>query len=155
MQDRRLRTQTAASRPLRVERLESRELLAAFDLLLFTKTGGYRHPSIVDGIAAVETLAELHGFSVDVTDDASVFTPTALLKYEAVLFLSTTGELLDSNQQSALEGYMQAGGGWIGVHAAADAEYDWPWYEGLVGAYFQNHPAIQEATVTVADRGDV
>ncbi|WP_432253528.1 ThuA domain-containing protein [Streptomyces sp. HNM1019] len=123
-------------------------------VLVFSKTAGFRHDSIPDGIAAIEELGAQGGFAVDATEDAAAFTPDNLARYDAVVFLSTTGDVLDTAQQSAFEGYVRAGGGYAGVHAAADTEYDWPFYEGLAGAYFQSHPAIQQATVDVEDRAN-
>ncbi|GAA3357615.1 hypothetical protein GCM10017744_028910 [Streptomyces antimycoticus] len=121
-------------------------------VLVFSKTAGFRHDSIPDGIAAIQDLGAQGGFAVDATEDPAAFSPDNLARYDAVVFLSTTGDVLDATQQSAFEGYIQAGGGYVGVHAAADTEYDWAFYGGLAGAYFQSHPAIQPATVDVEDR---
>lgn len=121
-------------------------------ILVFSKTAGFRHDSIPDGIAALRELGAEGGFTVEDTEDAAVFTPDRLAEYDAVVFLSTTGDVLDEEQQAAFEGYIQQGGGYAGVHAAADTEYDWPWYGGLVGAWFDSHPLIQPATVEVEDR---
>ncbi|GAB5535944.1 MAG: hypothetical protein Rubg2KO_21930 [Rubricoccaceae bacterium] len=120
-------------------------------LLVFTKTEGFRHGSIEDGVAALRQLGETHGFTIEHTEDASSFTPDALATVDAVVFLNTTGDVLDDAQQTALRDYIHGGGGFVGVHSAADTEYDWPWYGVLVGAYFESHPAIQEATITVTD----
>ncbi|WP_407561879.1 ThuA domain-containing protein [Streptomyces sp. 184] len=122
------------------------------DVLVFSKTAGYRHDAIPAGIAAVERLGAENGFSVTATEDAGAFTAGNLARYQAVVWLSTTGDVLNAEQQTAFEGYVAAGGGYVGVHAAADTEYDWPWYGDLVGAYFASHPATQEATVVVEDR---
>ncbi|MFJ8673883.1 ThuA domain-containing protein [Streptomyces sp. NPDC093589] len=121
-------------------------------VLVFSKTAGFRHDSLPDGIAAVKDLGAQHGFAVDATEDAGTFNDTDLARYDAVVFLSTTGDVLDSAQQTAFERYISDGGGYVGVHAAADTEYDWPFYGGLAGAYFDSHPAIQPATVRVEDR---
>lgn len=121
-------------------------------ILVFSKTAGFRHDSIPDGVAAVRDLGAAGGFTVDATEDAGAFTRSNLRRYDAVVFLSTTGDVLDSAQQKAFEGYIHHGGGYVGVHAAADTEYDWAFYGGLAGAYFQSHPAIQPATVDVEDR---
>ncbi|MBK3646678.1 ThuA domain-containing protein [Streptomyces sp. MBT33] len=121
-------------------------------VLVFSKTAGFRHDSIPDGVAAVRQLGSEGGFTVDATEDATAFTAKNLRRYDAVVFLSTTGDVLDAAQQSAFEGYIRHGGGYVGVHAAADTEYDWAFYGGLAGAYFQSHPAIQPATVDVEDR---
>ncbi|MFD7880397.1 ThuA domain-containing protein, partial [Streptomyces sp. NPDC059766] len=121
-------------------------------VLVFSKTAGFRHDSIPEGIAAVEQLGRANGFTVDATEDAGAFTGKNLRRYDAVVFMSTTGDVLDAAQQDAFEGYVRHGGGYVGVHSAADTEYDWAFYGGLAGAYFQNHPAIQPATVNVEDR---
>lgn len=121
-------------------------------VLVFSKTAGFRHESIPDGVAALEQLGAEHDFTVDATEDATAFTPDNLAGYDAVVFLSTTGDVLDEQQQAAFEEYVAAGGGYVGVHAAADTEYDWPFYGGLVGAYFDSHPEVQPATVLVEDR---
>ncbi|GGW94636.1 ThuA domain-containing protein [Streptomyces lomondensis] len=120
-------------------------------VLVFSKTAGFRHDSIPEGVAAVQQLGEQGGFTVDATENAGAFTSSNLRRYAAVVFLSTTGDVLDARQQRAFEGYIRAGGGYVGVHAAADTEYDWAFYGGLAGAYFQSHPAIQPATVHVED----
>ncbi|WP_309112821.1 ThuA domain-containing protein [Saccharothrix sp.] len=122
-----------------------------FKALVFSKTAGFRHPSIETGVVAIEQLGEDHGFTVDHTEDAAAFTDANLAQYEVVVFLSTTGDVLDADQQAAFERYIKAGGGYAGVHAAADTEYDWAWYGDLVGAYFKSHPAQQDATVKVTD----
>ncbi len=121
-------------------------------LLVFTKTEGYRHASIPDGIAALQQIASENGWNTDHTEDASVFTSDSLNTYRAVIFLNTTGDILNSEQQSAFEEYIQNGSGFIGIHSASDTEYDWPWYGRLVGAYFESHPQIQEAGIKVTDR---
>ncbi|WP_253776248.1 ThuA domain-containing protein [Goodfellowiella coeruleoviolacea] len=120
-------------------------------VLVFSKTAGYRHDSIPAGIAAIQRLGRDNGFKVTATEDTRQFTDTNLAKYDAVVWLSTTGDVLNARQQAAFERYIAAGGGYAGVHAASDTEYDWPWYGKLVGAYFKSHPAVQQATVDVED----
>ncbi|WP_238006671.1 ThuA domain-containing protein [Dactylosporangium sp. AC04546] len=124
----------------------------AFKVLVFTKTAGFRHGSIPAGVAAVQQLGAANNFAVDATEDAGAFTTGNLSQYKAVIWLSTTGDVLNDAQQAAFQSYVRAGGGYTGVHAAADTEYGWAWYGGLVGAYFSSHPANQTATVRVADR---
>ena len=109
-------------------------------ILVFSKTAGYRHSSIPNGIAAIRKLGQENGFAVDATEDAGAFTQKNLARYRAVVFLSTTGDVLDAAQQDDFERYMQAGGGYVGVHSATDTEYEWPWYGRLAGAYFNGHP---------------
>ncbi|CAM5352573.1 hypothetical protein STENM223S_04861 [Streptomyces tendae] len=124
----------------------------AYQVLVFSKTAGFRHSSIDDGIAALRELGTSNNFTVTATEDAQSFTAGNLAQYEAIVFLSTTGDVLNGTQQAAMEQYIEDGGGYVGVHAAADTEYDWPFYEGLAGALFHSHPAIQQATVQVEDR---
>ncbi|MFC8298950.1 ThuA domain-containing protein [Micromonospora orduensis] len=121
-------------------------------VLVFSKTAGFRHSSIPNGIAAIQQLGSANGFTVTATEDAAQFTTSNLAQYQAVVFLSTTGDVLNASQQTAFESYIAAGGGYVGVHAAADTEYSWPWYGGLVGAWFDSHPAIQTATVRIEDQ---
>lgn len=118
-------------------------------VLVFTKTAGFYHTSIPDGVKAIEKMGAEKGFLVDTTSDASKFTEDTLKQYSAVIFMSTTGDVLDAAQQADFERYIQAGGGYVGVHAAADCEYHWPWYGQLVGAYFKSHPQQQEATLHI------
>ncbi|WP_406105353.1 lectin [Micromonospora globbae] len=123
-----------------------------YDVLVFSKTAGFRHDSIAVGTQAIRDLGAANNFTVTATEDAAAFTTGNLAQYEAVVFLNTTGDVLNASQQSAFESYIGGGGGFVGVHAAADTEYDWSFYGNLVGAYFASHPAIQQANVKVENR---
>ncbi len=126
----------------------------AYNVLVFSKTTGFRHDSIPDGVAAIQKLGREHHFNVDTTEDATVFNDTGLAKYQSVVFLSTTGDPLDQQaEKDAFQRYIEQGGGYVGIHAAADSGYTWSWYGGLVGAYFNDHPSPQPATVDVVGRG--
>ena len=125
---------------------------ARYRVLVFSATEGYRHASIPAGIEAVRALGARRGFSVDATEDPATFTDRRLRRYAAVVWLSPTGDVLDGAQQAAFQRYIRAGGGFAGVHAAADSEYDWPWYGRLLGARFRHHPDVQPATIRVVDR---
>ena len=129
----------------------STEELREKKVLVLSKTAGYRHASIEKGIATIEKLGAEHGFTVSSTEDAAQITEEVLQTFSAVVFLNTTGDILDQYQQADLERFIQAGGGFVGVHSAADTEYHWPWYNGLVGAYFESHPKVQKATIEKAD----
>jgi type 1 glutamine amidotransferase len=120
-----------------------------YRVLIFSKTAGFRHDSIPDGIAAIRELGAKNHFSVDATEDSSAFCDENLSHDSAVIFLNTTGTVLDDSQKAAFERYIQIGKGYVGIHSASDTEYDWSWYGGLVGAYLANHPAIQRANVYV------
>lgn len=122
-----------------------------FVVLVFSKTTGFRHDSIPAGIAVIEALGAEGGFVVESTEDAARFTDRELARYRAVVFLSTTGDVLDAAGKAAFERYIRFGGGFAGIHSASDTEYRWPWYGRLVGAWFASHPAVQPAAVRVAD----
>lgn len=123
----------------------------AAQVLVFSRTEGYRHDSIPAGQAMLQALADSHGWSLTFTEDSADFTADNLAQYRAVVWLSTTGNVLDDQQQAAFEDYIESGGGYVGIHAAADTEYDWPWYGQLVGAWFHSHPHNQSAQLTVED----
>jgi cytochrome c len=128
---------------------------SASRVLVFSRTKGYYHESIPSGIAAIQKLGAENGFGVDTTKDATKFTIDNLKKYQAIVFLSTTMDVLDSEQEKAMEGYIKTGGGFVGIHAAADTEYDWPWYNKLVGGYFKSHPNdpnVRKAVINVIDK---
>jgi type 1 glutamine amidotransferase len=142
--------QVLTSHPSTVER--SAMPFSQFSVLVFSRTAGFRHASIADGIEALAALGQIHGFLVSSTEDAAVFTDDQLAAYRVVVFLNTSGDILNVDQQAAFERFIQGGGGFVGIHSATDTEYNWPWYGQLVGAYFANHPAIQTATVQVLDQ---
>ncbi len=120
-----------------------------FSVLVFSRTEGFRHGSIPAGIEAIRELGEENGFAVEATEDPGVFTEESLAQYAAIVFLNTTGTIFDAEQREALQGYIRSGGGYVGVHSAADTEYDWPWYGELVGAWFRSHPRTQDAVIHV------
>ena len=124
-----------------------------FKAVLFTKTAGWHHDSINAGVTAIQELAKLHDFEVFWTEDASRWcNDKELAKYQVVIFLLTTGDVLNDEQQAAFERYIQKGGGFVGVHSASDTEYEWPWFTKMVGHMFHIHPAVQTATIKVEDR---
>ncbi|KEO73764.1 ThuA domain-containing protein [Anditalea andensis] len=128
-------------------------------VLVFSKTAGFYHESIPEGIAAIQKLGNEHGFQVDTTTRAEMFTEENLMQYAAVIWLSTTGDVLNHVQEADFERYIQSGGGYVGIHAATDTEYGWGWYGRLAGAQFLNHPGmgdphpnVQDGTINVTDR---
>lgn len=124
-------------------------------VLVFSKTAGYRHSMIGPGKLAIMEMGRENGFEVDTTEDSTVFTDANLKKYDAIVFLSTTGNILDDAEQDAMQRFIESGKGFVGIHAATDTEYGWPWYGKLVGAYFVKHPAQQQATIHVVDSTDI
>jgi type 1 glutamine amidotransferase len=123
-----------------------------FRVLVFSKTAGFRHGSIGAGAAALAELGDRHGFATTHTEDAGIFSDESLSPFAVIVFLNTTGDILNDEQQAAMERHIRAGHGFVGIHSAADTEYGWPWYAGLVGAQFRSHPAIQPAEIDVIDR---
>jgi len=130
-----------------------------FRALIFSKTAAFRHTECIpQGTVAIAQLGLKHNFEVDATENAALFTDQNLAQYDVVVFLCTTGDVLNAAQQAAFERFIRAGGGYAGVHSASDTEYDWPWYGRLVGAYFRDHPGVagvnqqfQVATIRVED----
>ena len=118
-------------------------------VLVFSKTTGFRHASIPAAVRAVRELGTRNGFAVDATENAKAFSEANLRHYDAVVFLMTTGDVLNARQQVAFQRFIRAGGGFAGVHSAADTEHDWAWYGGLLGTYFRSHPIIQPGTMNV------
>ncbi len=120
-------------------------------VVVFSRTAGFRHESIGVGVEAILQLGKRLGFAAVATEDPAQLV-TWLDGTDVVVFMNTTGDILDDSQQSIFESYLRHGGGLLAVHAAADTEYDWPWYGDVMGAYFAGHPHVQEAVIDVVDR---
>jgi uncharacterized protein len=118
-------------------------------ILVFSKTSGFRHASIPDGKKALLKLGELYQIQVDTTEDATFFTEKTLRRYKAIIFLSTSGDVFNAEQQAAFQQYVRRGGGFVGVHGATTTEYEWPWFNQLIGAYFDGHPEPQKASIDI------
>jgi type 1 glutamine amidotransferase len=120
---------------------------APFNVLAFSRTAGFRHASIPTALAALEALQSAGDYVVETTEDPTQFSSANLARFQVVVFLLTTGDVLDAAGQTAFEAWIGAGGSYVGVHSAADTEHDWPFYGTLVGAYFVSHPDVQPASV--------
>ena len=146
---------TGSSQPqMQEENIEVKKEEMA-QILVFTKTMGYRHKSIEKGVETLKILGKENSFSITQTEDSLQFNDTNLKKYDLVLFLSTTMDVLGADQEQAFKNYINNGGNYMGIHAASDTEYDWPWYGKLVGAYFTSHPNdpnVREAKMNVVNR---
>ena len=123
-----------------------------FRALLITETAGWHHPSIVDGVQALKQMATRHEFALDRQQDAMPINDDVLKNYQVVIFLSTTGDIFNDDEQAAFERYIQGGGGYVGIHAASDTEYEWEWYTKLVGHMFYIHPSVQSAMLRTETR---
>lgn len=135
--------------------------------LVFSKTAGFRHKdSIPLGNALLAQQFKAQGLEADITEDAAVFTAENLAKYRAIAFMSTTGDVMEDvvakdapkeakaaaaaaalPRRAAFQAWMENGGAFVGVHAASDTEYKWPWFGRMIGGYFAGHPKIQPATL--------
>ena len=122
-----------------------------FKVLLFSKTDGFHHESINEGVNAIKQLAVRNNFSIDWQEDAKLFNDKNLEKYQAVVFLNTTGNIFNDEQQAAMEKFIKSGKGFVGIHSASDTEYDWVWYTKMVGMMFKIHPQQQSAYLKVED----
>lgn len=137
----------AASGPLVARRATARTT-GAPRLLVFTRTTGFRHASIPVAVATIERLGAVHGFDVVATEDPDRFSARELRRTDAVAFVNTTGDVLDAVQRRALETFVRSGGGWAGVHSAADSEYTSPFHTRLLaGGRFLCHPLEQPGLV--------
>jgi type 1 glutamine amidotransferase len=130
----------------------TKKIMQSPKILVFSATKGYRHASIANGKMALLKMGSEKNWKVDTTEDATVFTEVNLKQYSVVVFLNTTGNILNDEQQIAFQKYIEGGGGFVGIHSATDTEYDWPWYNNLVGAYFESHPKPQVALYNVVNR---
>jgi cytochrome c len=127
-----------------------------FSVLVFSKTTNVRHDSIPAANAAIKKLGEENDFATEFTEDSAAFTDANLARFSTIIFNNTnstpqSGDLLDAGQRAAFQRYIQAGGGYTGIHSATASERDWAWYEGLAGAIFDFHPVIQPGRVKVLD----
>ncbi|KQC02632.1 ThuA domain-containing protein [Pedobacter sp. Hv1] len=121
-------------------------------VLVFSLTKGYRHASIKDGIAAIKKMGLTNGFEVDTSENINSFTTENLKKYKALIFLNPTGSnVFNDEQKQALKQYINNGGGYVGIHAASDFNYEWEWYGKMVGGYFESHPEVQQAKLNIID----
>ncbi len=124
-----------------------------FKALLVTTTRGWHHESLHYGVVALKQLAIKNYFDVVLWEDPNAFTDKYLEQFQVIIFLVTTGNVLDSAQQRTMERFIQSGKGFVGVHSASDTEYDWEWYTKLVGRMFKIHPVIQTGKLNILDAG--
>lgn len=125
--------------------------VSAKKLLIFTKTLDYRHESTEVSIEAIKNLCAKNGIQVDATEDSKWFRKGKLKKYDAVVFLNSSGDVFNTKQEIAFRNYIQSGGGFVGIHGATTTEYDWEWFGKMIGGYFNGHPEPQNATVIIND----
>ncbi len=130
---------------------KKKEQVEKLDVLVFSKTVGFRHGSISNGIKMMFDMAKEKAWEVTATENSDLFSLDFLMNFDVVVFLNPTQDVLSNKQQKAFETFMKTGKGFVGVHASADCEYEWEWYGKLNGAYFRTHPPAQEGTVIFED----
>lgn len=123
-----------------------------FKALVFSKTKGFRHQSIPDGVVALKKLARDNVFQIYTTEDEDFITDKNLDSFDVIILMSTTGTIFNSEQKRSIEKFVQSGKGIVGIHSATDTEYEWEWYTKLIGAQFLNHPHQQTLKLNVVDR---
>lgn len=123
-----------------------------FRALVFSKTKGFRHQSIPDGVMAIKKLSRENVFDMHSTEDADYITDKNLANFDVIILMSTTGTIFNEEQKAVIQRFVQSGKGIVGIHSATDTEYDWPWYTKLIGAQFMNHPHQQTLKLNVINR---
>jgi len=127
-----------------------------FSVLIFTKTNGFVHvEAINEGIKLISNIGQQNNFNVAHTNISSFFTEENLKNYQSIIFLNTTLDVLNKGEEIVFKNFIQNGGGFVGIHSAADTEYKWEWYGKLVGAYFKNHPEIQKAKISTITKNHI
>jgi type 1 glutamine amidotransferase len=116
-------------------------------ILVFSKTSGFRHESLSSGIKMLFDLSKSQNWIITATEESSAFNYEILSGFDVVVFMNPTGDALNENEQAAFESFMKKGKGMVGIHSAADFEYEWPFYGELIGGYFKTHPPAQTGTV--------
>src|SRR5690606_20204337 len=120
-------------------------------VLIFTKTLDFRHESTEASIVAIKNLCEQYGIKAEATEDSGWFNPEKLKEYAAIIFLNSSGDVFNDQEEKAFRDYIRSGGGFVGIHGASSTEYGWEWFGKLVGGYFAGHPEPQKATLVIRD----
>lgn len=127
-----------------------------FSVLIFTKTNGFVHKEAIKaGIKLIPKIGKKNKFNVYHTNNSKHINKENIIKYKSVIFLNTTLDVLNDDEQNVFKEYIQNGGGFVGIHSAADTEYDWKWYGKLVGGYFKSHPKIQNAKIQTITKNHI
>ncbi len=127
-----------------------------FSVLVFTKTNGFVHGKAIEaGINLITKIGKEKKFNVDHTNNSKHINKKNIIKYKSVIFLNTTLDVFNNEEQNIFKKYIQDGGGFVGVHSATDTEYNWEWYGKLVGAYFKSHPKVQKAKIQTIKKNHI
>ena len=124
-----------------------------FSVIVLTETQGFvHHEAIKEGVKLITRLGKENQFNVTHTNSSEYLSETELKKSDVLIFLCTTLDVLDDNEQERMKNFIRNGKGFVGIHSATDTEYNWEWYGKLVGAYFLDHPKIQEAKIQTINK---
>ena len=129
-------------------------------ILVFSKTNGFIHKEAIPAAQALfKKLGKANGWNLYLTDNAAVHNPQDLQRFDALVWNNVSGDVLTDEQRTALEQYLQNGGGFVGIHGSGgDPSYAWPWYpQSLLRAQFTAHPMFpqfQQATLNVESPQD-
>lgn len=126
---------------------KNQEFENPINILVFSKTSGFRHASISSGLKMLSDNSEKQNWVITATEDPSLLRDDFLARFDVAVFLNPTGDAICDDGQAAFEKFMKSGKGFVGIHAAADFEYEWEFYGNLVNGYFLTHPPAQKATV--------
>jgi len=122
-----------------------------FKVLMITTTRGWHHESLHAGVVAIQQLAARNSFEVALLEDPNGFTDKYVEQFQAILFLNTSGDIFNAEEQKVMERFIKSGKGFVGIHSASDTEYEWDWYTKMVGRMFHIHPAVQTAKMKILD----
>ncbi|MSP07105.1 MAG: ThuA domain-containing protein [Chitinophagaceae bacterium] len=126
-----------------------KDKLAGSQILVYTKNGkGYVHDNIASAVACIQQLGKTNNFKVEVSDDPSVFTEANLKKYQLLIFTSTNNDVFDNDEQRVqFRRYIEAGGGFVGVHSVTGTERNWTWFKMMLGETFSWHAKFQKFSI--------
>jgi uncharacterized protein len=126
-----------------------KDKLAGSQVLVYTKNGkGYVHDNIASAVACIEQLGKTNNFKVEVSDDPNVFTEANLKKYQLLIFTSTNNDVFDNDEQRVqFRRYIEAGGGFLGVHSVTGTERNWTWFKMMLGETFSWHAKFQKFSI--------
>jgi type 1 glutamine amidotransferase len=122
------------------------------NVLIFSKTEAFRHSSISKGKDFFSDMGKKNHWEMTFSENSELFSDKSLANYDVIVFLNTTGNILNDNEQEALKGYLESGKGFVGIHSAAYTEVDWKWYTNMIGTSLDTH--VKEINAELSARLD-
>lgn len=124
----------------------------ALNVLVYSSTNGFRHKCIPIALQTLSEIAETENWTIYQTEDSLFFTANNLAKFDVLVFLQTSGDILGSEQKQMVETFVETGSGLVTIHSGTITEYNWEWYGKAIGAYFIGHPPVQQARLVIEDK---